>query len=156
VRVLAVLVLAVALSGCAAKTPTGEVPSSSPSPTHPVPKQILSQEGNNAQCTDVLKGEARVPFKVDEGYDTLEVTWHASGLGMVGYDILSPDGTKIQGVADSNPGNQPCNHLHEGGAVEVAITPGEYTAVVRNAGVLGWHLLVNEKVAGDPMAEHHH
>lgn len=120
------------------------------------PKQLLSREGNNAQCTEVLSGEVRIPFTLEEGYDVLEVTWHATGLGNVGFDILAPDGAKLHGVPDSNPSSQPCNHLHEGGAQEVPAAPGDFVAVVRNVGILSWHLQINEKVAGEATPDHAH
>jgi hypothetical protein len=141
-------------AGCTSMPPTsGPTDGTDAMPSLP-PKQVFEHEGNNAQCTDVLTGTATFQFTVDPGYTHIEVSWHASGLGMVGYEIRGPNGT-VSSAADRNPGDQPCNHAHSGDVEKDPVAPGTYDVTVRNQGILGWHLLVNE-VANVSAGEHHH
>jgi hypothetical protein len=155
VKALVALVLALLLSGCAGSTPNEPGPTTQEPPARPPPKQIFEQTGNDPTCTQVLNGERRFTFIVDEGYDRLEVSWHASGLGQVGYEIRGPNG-RVIGLDPYNPGDQPCNHAHTGGHEEVPAVPGEYAVIVNATGVIGWHLLVNEVAANATGEPHHH
>lgn len=140
------LVALVAAAGCLQSDAPAPGPSPSMAPLPPPVKQVLSLEGNNALCSEVLTNPTTAPFDLEDAYDQLEVTWHASGLGQVRYEIHSPDGSLVDSMPDTNPTNQPCTHAHEGGAKTLSgLKPGRYEATVYNTGILGWHLLVNEK-----------
>lgn len=150
---VAPLVLLLTLAGCAGTDPRDEdAESTNPSPTAPAPRQLVEHQGNTDQCTEVLRDPVRIPFEVVSGYDRLEVSFHASGLGQVGYTLRGPGGVVVDEVADHNPGNQPCSHAHAGGSKEHAASPGAYEIEVRNVGILGWHLLVNERASANATA----
>jgi hypothetical protein len=116
---------------------------------------VLAKQGNNNACTEVLRDAQRFPFKVDAGYSHIEVSWHASGHGFVGYEIKGPNGTVVD-VPDANPGNTPCDHsTHTGGTTNLyAVAAGDYEAIVRNTGILGWTLSINEVVQPTDAAHH--
>lgn len=138
------LVLASALAGCSSDQGGPEPTGSTSDFRRPPPREVFSEQGNNAQCTEVLAGEQVYDFAVEEGYDTIEVQFHASGLGQVGYEITGPDGAVVADVPDSNPQSQPCTHGHSGLVESFPATPGAYQATVRNTGILGWIFVVNE------------
>ncbi len=149
----AVLFLA---AGCADNGATDDPgPTDEPGPPVPPPKQVLEREGNNAQCSDVLTGAQTLPFTVESGYSLIEVSFHASGLGNVGYEIRDANGTRLVEEPPYNPTNQPCDHAHEGGFDTHAASSGEYTIVVQNQGIVGWHLIINQ-VATPGNATHGH
>lgn len=147
--------VALLLSGCAG--PSDDGPSESPSPTLPPPREILAKQGNNNACSEVLRDSVTFPFRVEEGYTHIQVSWHAAGHGFVGYEIKGTQATVVS-RPDYNPGNTPCDHsTHTGASAETfAAGPGDYEAVVRNTGILGWTLSINEVVqdAADPHASH--
>lgn len=151
---LAGLVLIVLLAGCASSPDVPGPTDGSDDPSSLRPRQVFEQEGNNPQCTDVLAGTREFSFDVDAGYNHIEVSWHASGLGNVGYEIRGPNGT-VASVADYNPANQPCNHDHGAAPEAHPAPPGAYTIVVRNQGILGWHLQINELVGENATHEGH-
>lgn len=157
-RRFALLIGLVLLAGCTSGPPADETPGpTTPSePPPPAPRQLLSKEGNNAQCTDVLRDPQTFDFQVDEGFDQLVVEFHASGVGNVGYSITGPNFTKEK--SDYNPQNQPCNHAHDGkGDLFEGVSAGNYTITVRNLGIVGWHLSVDEKSSrSNASAGHNH
>ena len=155
-RSLALALLALLVAGCSSApdtTPTGTDPPPTP---HLPPKGILSKQGNNDVCTEVLSGSQSYPFEVEAGYDTIEVTWHANGLGQVGFDVKDSAGNNLLRRADENPGTEPCDHNHTPESTNITAPPGRYEATVRNAGIIYWLLTVNERQANDTTPGMHH
>lgn len=151
----ALLVLSLSLAGCAS-TATPTLPTSSVEATHLPTRELVAKEGNDMGCDQVLTGESPFPFKVEPGYDQIEVAFHPSGVGNVGLSILDANAHEVGGVPDADPESQPCNHDHTAGVLTYDAQPGNYTAVVRNTGLVDWHLSVNEKVHDAAASEHHH
>lgn len=141
------LVLLAAVSGCTQDPAPEPGPTPSPTPDPLAPVQLLEAQGNNDQCTNVLVDDATYAFTVPSGYHEIEVSFHASGLGQVGYEIRDANGTVVASRDDENPTNQPCTHAHSGASGRYTAPPGDYDVSVRNLGILGWHLVVTARAA---------
>lgn len=152
------LALTLLVAGCAGRPgPERTTDEDEPTPTPPPPPKELVSEVGNARCMEVLTGNRTFDFQVEDRYDRMEVSFHASGLGRVGYEVRGPNDTLVTDLPDYNPANQPCSHAHEGNITTFTATPGAYRATVRQLGLVGWHLQVNERASqNNTTAPGHH
>ena len=136
-------IILMVLAGCASNVPDATAPPSSPTtptPPSPAPLEVLNEERNNQACTDVLTEGFTGTFTVPENYTRVEIAWHATGTGQVGYEIRDGNDTVLASRPDENPGTG-CTHNH-GPSTMYDAAPGDFDVTVRSTGLVYWQLVV--------------
>lgn len=105
-----------------------------------------------------------VPFEVPEGYDTLVISFHETGVGQRRVWIAnneaqnSPIWERPQANVNTLP-NQCGSHAHSGDAETKTVEPGNYTARISYSGTISMHLSVlvkSSKANATANATHSH
>lgn len=166
-RSLAFLVAAaiVSVGGCLGGAPA---PTSSPSTTpEPKPlKTVVDKEVNGCAPSGSPAPSAPivVNFEVPDGYDTMLISFHETGVGQRRawiYNIESqnsPLWERPQANVNTLP-DQCGSHKHSGDAETKAVEPGNYTARISYSGTISMHLNVlikSTKANGTASTTHAH